>query len=165
MPPSIRSLWASSNPLERSGRTSSWERGQPLGLPLSFGGPYVGFLATRERYLRKMPGRICGETRDVERKRGFVLTLKTREQDIRRERATSNICTNQALCATAVTIYLAALGPEGLREVGLLNWRRSHQAADALTRLKGVSRRFSGTTFNEFVVGDGTQGQRRSCCT
>ncbi len=126
--------------------------GQPLGLPLSFGGPYVGFLATRERYLRKMPGRICGETRDVERKRGFVLTLKTREQDIRRERATSNICTNQALCATAVTIYLAALGPEGLREVGLLNWRRSHQAADALTRLKGVSRRFSGTTFNEFVV-------------
>ncbi len=126
--------------------------GQPLGLPLSFGGPYVGFLATRERYLRKMPGRVCGETRDVDGKRGFVLTLKTREQDIRRERATSNICTNQALCATAVTVYLAALGPEGLREVGLLNWSRSHRAADGLMGLDGVSRRFAGTTFNEFVV-------------
>ncbi|MDA0748205.1 MAG: aminomethyl-transferring glycine dehydrogenase subunit GcvPA [bacterium] len=126
--------------------------GQPLGLSLSYGGPYVGFFATREAHVRKMPGRVCGQTTDVDGKRGFVLTLQTREQHIRRERATSNICTNQTLCATAATIYLAAVGPEGLREVGLLNWNRSHRAVQGLSALADVSRVFTGETFNEFVL-------------
>ena len=126
--------------------------GQPLGLPLAYGGPYVGFFTSRDAHLRKMPGRICGQTTDVDGKRGFVLTLQTREQHIRRDKATSNICTNQTLCATATTVYLAAVGPQGLREVGELNWNRSHQALDGLTALDGVSSKFSGSTFNEFVV-------------
>jgi glycine dehydrogenase subunit 1 len=126
--------------------------GQPLGLPLSYGGPYVGFFTTRDEHVRKMPGRICGQTTDVDGKRGFVLTLQTREQHIRREKATSNICTNQTLCATAVTVYLASLGPHGLREVGELNWARCHQAIDALLGLEGVSLKFGGPTFNEFVL-------------
>jgi len=126
--------------------------GQPLGLPLAYGGPYVGFFTSRDEHLRKMPGRICGQTTDVDGKRGFVLTLQTREQHIRREKATSNICTNQTLCATAVTVYLAALGPQGMRYVGELNWNRSHQALDGLLALDGVSSKFSGPVFNEFVV-------------
>ena len=126
--------------------------GQPLGLLLSFGGPYVGFFATREAHVRKMPGRIVGQTTDVDGKRGYVLTLKTREQDIRRERATSNICTNQTLCATAVTVFLSSLGPQGLGEAAALNWAHSHQAADALATLDGVSLPFDGAFFNEFVV-------------
>ena len=126
--------------------------GQPLGLPLAYGGPYVGFFATREQYVRRMPGRVCGQTTDVDGKRGFVLTLQTREQHIRRERAMSNICTNQTLCATAATVYLSALGPQGLREVGLLNWNRSHRAAEGLNALDGVGLKFSGATFNEFAV-------------
>ncbi len=126
--------------------------GQPLGLPLSFGGPYVGFFATREAHVRKMPGRIVGQTTDVDGKRGYVLTLKTREQDIRREKATSNICTNQTLCATAVTVFLSALGPEGLGEAAALNWARSHEAADALAAIDGVEAAFDGPFFNEFVV-------------
>jgi glycine dehydrogenase subunit 1 len=126
--------------------------GQPLGLPLAYGGPYVGFFTSRNEHLRKMPGRICGQTKDVDGKRGFVLTLQTREQHIRREKATSNICTNQTLCATATTVYLAALGPEGFREVAELNWNRSHQALDALSSIDGLSPKFSGPTFNEFVL-------------
>lgn len=126
--------------------------GQPLGLPLSYGGPYVGFFASREAHVRKMPGRICGETTDLEGKRGFVLTLQTREQHIRRERATSNICTNQTLCATAITVYLASVGPQGFREVGELNWHQSHRALHALTALDGVRQKFSGAVFNEFVL-------------
>ena len=126
--------------------------GQPLGLPLSYGGPYVGFFTTREEHVRKMPGRICGQTTDVDGKRGFVLTLQTREQHIRRERATSNICTNQTLCATAVTVFLAALGPQGLREVGALNWQQSHRALNAILAQNGASQTFSGPFFNEFVV-------------
>ncbi len=126
--------------------------GQPLGLPLSYGGPYVGFFASREDHVRKMPGRICGETTDVDGTRGFVLTLQTREQHIRRERATSNICTNQTLCATAATVYLAALGPQGFREAGELNWHQSHRALQGLTALGHVRQKFSGAIFNEFVV-------------
>ncbi len=126
--------------------------GQPLGLPLSYGGPYVGMFATREQHVRRMPGRVVGQTTDSDGKRGFVMTLQTREQHIRRERATSNICTNQTLCATAATVYLASLGPNGLREVGMLNWNRSHEAASALCEIDGLSLRFSGASFNEFVV-------------
>ena len=126
--------------------------GQPLGLPLAYGGPYVGFFTTREEHLRKMPGRICGQTTDVDGKRGFVLTLQTREQHIRRDKATSNICTNQTLCATAVTVFLAALGPHGMREVGELNWNRAHSALDGLSTIDGVSSKFSGPVFNEFVL-------------
>jgi glycine dehydrogenase subunit 1 len=126
--------------------------GQPLGLPLSYGGPYVGFFASRESHVRKMPGRICGQTTDVDGKRGFVLTLQTREQHIRRERATSNICTNQTLCATAATVYLSSVGPQGFREVGELNWHQSHRALQALTSLDGVRQKFSGAVFNEFVL-------------
>ena len=126
--------------------------GQPLGLPLSYGGPYVGFFASRESHVRKMPGRICGQTTDVDGKRGFVLTLQTREQHIRRERATSNICTNQTLCATAATVYLSSVGPQGFREVGELNWHQSHRALQALTALDGVRQKFSGPIFNEFVL-------------
>ena len=126
--------------------------GQPLGLPLSYGGPYVGFFASRDSHVRKMPGRICGETIDVDGKRGFVLTLQTREQHIRRERATSNICTNQTLCATAATVYLSSVGPQGFREVGELNWHQSHRALQTLTALDSVRQKFSGPIFNEFVL-------------
>ena len=126
--------------------------GQPLGLPLSYGGPYVGMFSTREQHIRRMPGRVVGQTTDVDGRRGFVMTLQTREQHIRRERATSNICTNQTLCATAATVYLASIGPDGLREVGMLNWNRSHDAAAALCEIEGLSVKFSGASFNEFVV-------------
>ena len=126
--------------------------GQPLGLPLSFGGPYLGFFASRTTYIRGMPGRIVGETVDGRERRGYVLTLQTREQHIRRERATSNICSNQALCALRATVYLAALGPQGLREVAELNWARSHRAAAALSEVPGVELAFGGPFFNEFVL-------------
>jgi glycine dehydrogenase subunit 1 len=125
--------------------------GQPLGLPLSFGGPYVGFFTTRQSHIRRMPGRIVGQTTDVNGKRAFVLTLKTREQDIRRDKATSNICTNQTLCGTAVTVYLSALGPKGLEEVGAVSWSRAHRAREGLSSLPGVESPFEGAFFNEFV--------------
>ena len=98
---------------------------QSFGLPVSYGGPYAGFFATREKFLRQMPGRVAGETIDRTGRRSFVLTLSTREQHIRRERATSNICTNQGLCALAVTVYLAVMGKQGLRELALLNLRKA----------------------------------------
>ncbi len=125
--------------------------GQPLGLPLSFGGPYVGFFTARQEHTRKMPGRIVGQTTDLNGKRAYVLTLKTREQDIRRDKATSNICTNQTLCGTAVTVYLSALGPRGLAEVGALNWSRAHSAQEGLLSIPGVTTPFDGHFFNEFV--------------
>ena len=126
--------------------------GQSLGLPLSFGGPYLGFMACRKEYLRQMPGRIAGQTVDKEGRRGFVLTLSTREQHIRRERATSNICTNQALCALRATMFMESLGKQGLRELAWQNAQKAAYAADRLAAVRGVKRKFSGPVFNEFVV-------------
>jgi glycine dehydrogenase subunit 1 len=134
-----------------SGADIAVAEGQSFGLPVSYGGPGVGLFATRERYLRSMPGRIVGETVDAEGRRGFVLTLATREQHIRRERATSNICTNQGLCALAVTVYLSLLGRHGLRRLADANYRLAHATAARL-EAAGVSRLFEGTFFNEFVV-------------
>lgn len=126
--------------------------GQAFGNPVSFGGPYLGLYATREKYLRQMPGRLAGEARDVDGKRGFVLTLSTREQHIRRGKATSNICTNQGLCALAATIHLALLGRRGLGAVARLNHARAEYAKKTLTSIAGVRLAFTGPTFNEFVV-------------
>ncbi len=126
--------------------------GQSLGSPMSFGGPYLGILACREQFVRRMPGRIAGETVDRRGKRCFVLTLQTREQHIRREKATSNICTNQGLFALRAAVYLAALGPQGLRETAELCLRRSHYAAEKLATDNGFERVFAAPTFKEFVV-------------
>ena len=126
--------------------------GQSFGLPMSFGGPYVGFFATREKYLRQMPGRLAGETKDQNDKRAYVLTLSTREQHIRRERATSNICTNQSLCALAATIFLSTLGKQGLREMAALNVRKAHYLKNRLTHISGFDIKFGTNTFNEFVL-------------
>ncbi|MBC7220675.1 aminomethyl-transferring glycine dehydrogenase subunit GcvPA [Candidatus Bipolaricaulota bacterium] len=126
--------------------------GQPLGNPVSFGGPLLGFLATRMAYLRRMPGRVSGRTQDREGKAGYVMTFQTREQHIRREGATSNICTNSALCALAATVYLAALGPAGLRRVALLAYERAHALADRIAALPGYGMEFSGPFFHEFAV-------------
>ena len=125
--------------------------GQSFGLPVSFGGPYLGFMACAEEFLRQFPGRIAGQTKDVDGRTGYVLTLSTREQHIRRERATSNICTNQAWCALRATIFLATVGREGLREMGLQNIRKAHYAREKLLEIKGVKGRFGGPAFNEFV--------------
>jgi len=127
--------------------------GQSLGNPLSFGGPYLGFMACKKEYLRQMPGRITGQTTDTEGKRGFVLTLATREQHIRRERATSNICSNQALCALRATIFMETMGKQGLRELARQNAQKTAYAADRLAAVPGVKRRFTGAVFNEFVIG------------
>ncbi|MBU4494516.1 MAG: aminomethyl-transferring glycine dehydrogenase subunit GcvPA [Acidobacteria bacterium] len=125
---------------------------QSFGMPLSFGGPYLGFMACAEQYLRQFPGRIAGETKDVDGKRGFVLTLSTREQHIRRERATSNICTNQAWCAVRAAIFMETLGAEGMREMARQNMQKARYALDRLTDISGVEARFSGPVFNEFVL-------------
>ena len=125
--------------------------GQGLGVGLQFGGPYVGLFATREKYVRQMPGRLAGETVDAEGKRGFVLTLSTREQHIRREKATSNICTNSGLCALAFTIHLSLLGEAGLRKLAALNHARAVQTAERLARVPGV-KLLNGPFFNEFTV-------------
>ncbi|MBI2059033.1 MAG: aminomethyl-transferring glycine dehydrogenase subunit GcvPA [Nitrospirae bacterium] len=123
-----------------------------LGLPLSFGGPYVGFLGTRKEFVRDMPGRLIGASIDKTGKRAFVITLATREQHIRRARATSNICTNQTLCAIAATVHLALLGPHGLRELAELNHRMASALRAAVTRKGGAAAVFNGPYFNEFVV-------------
>lgn len=125
--------------------------GQPLGLPPGFGGPLLGLFACREEHVRRMPGRVVGRTVDAEGRTAYCLTLQTREQHIRRGRATSNICTNEGLCALAAAVYLAALGPEGLREVALLSARKAHHLAELLAEA-GVERRFSGPFLSEFAV-------------
>lgn len=125
---------------------------QSFGVPVAFGGPYAGFMATREKFVRQMPGRLVGQTTDTEGRRGFVLTLVTREQFIRREKATSNICTSQSLCAIAATIYLCLLGKKGLRKLAEHNLSKAHYAAGRLASVPGVSLPFSAPFFNEFVV-------------
>ena len=126
--------------------------GQCLGNPLQYGGPYLGILACREEYLRKMPGRIVGQTTDKQGRRCWVLTLQTREQHIRRDKATSNICTNQGLLALRASIYLAAMGPSGLRQAAELSTRKAHYAADLLGHVHGLTLPFDGPFFKEFVV-------------
>ncbi len=125
--------------------------GQSIGVGLSFGGPYVGLLATRQKYLRQMPGRVCGETVDANGKRGFVLTLSTREQHIRREKATSNICTNSGLCSLAFTIHLSLLGEAGLMKLASINHANAVMLADALAGIKGVDV-LTPSFFNEFTI-------------
>jgi glycine dehydrogenase subunit 1 len=126
--------------------------GQCLGTPMGYGGPYLGILACRKEFVRQIPGRIVGETVDRHGNRCWVLTLQTREQHIRREKATSNICTNQGLFALRAAVYLAALGPAGLKETAELCLQKSHYAADRVTSLPGVSRRFDLPFFKEFAV-------------
>ena len=126
--------------------------GQSFGVPLSFGGPYVGLFATQEKYARQIPGRLVGEAYDKQGRRGFVLTLATREQHIRREKATSNICTNEGLIALAATVYLETLGKRGVQEVAYQSAQKAAFAAKEIGRLKGFSLPFSAPRFNEFVV-------------
>jgi glycine dehydrogenase subunit 1 len=121
---------------------------------MGFGGPHVGFLATRQKHVRQLPGRLAGQTEDVEGRRGFVLTLSTREQHIRRERATSNICTNQGLCLLMATIYLSLMGPHGLRRLAEMNLAKAEYAKSRVRATPGLALPHDGTPgFNEFVVG------------
>ena len=125
--------------------------GQSIGVGLNFGGPYVGLFATREKYVRQMPGRLCGETVDQDGRRGFVLTLSAREQHIRREKATSNICTNSGLCALAFSIHMTLLGEKGLTQLAKLNHARACEAAERLAKIPGV-RLVNDSFFNEFTL-------------
>jgi len=126
--------------------------GQPLGVPLSYGGPYLGLFACRAEFLRRVPGRLIGQTVDAEGRRGFCMTLQTREQHIRRERATSNICTNQGLLATRAAIYMAAVGQRGIRQIAELCLHKAHYAAERIAALPGYALRFDRPFFKEFVV-------------
>ncbi len=126
--------------------------GQPLGIPMSFGGPLLGFIAAREKLVRRMPGRIVSATRDVDGRPAYVLTLQTREQHIRREKATSNICTNQGLMATRATVYLSLLGERGFTELGRACFHAAHRLAERIESLEGYSVRFAAPFFREFVV-------------
>ena len=126
--------------------------GQPLGLPLGFGGPYLGFMATTNKYMRRLPGRIVGETVDSRGERAYVLSLQAREQHIRREKASSNICSNEALCALTAGLYMATMGPEGMKEAANQSMAKAHYLAEKLTALPGVSLKYSGPFFHEFVT-------------
>ncbi len=126
--------------------------GQCLGIPLNFGGPYLGLFSARQEFVRNIPGRLSGRSRDSKGRSGYVLTLQTREQHIRRERATSNICTNQALCALAATVYLSLLGNSGLEKIGRLCLSKAHYAASKISQLPGYKLKYSGPFFKEFVV-------------
>jgi len=126
--------------------------GQPLGIPMSFGGPYLGLFATKREYVRKMAGRLAGETVDTKGQRGYVLTLNTREQHIRRENATSNICTNQGLIALASTVYLSLIGKNGLKDLAKLNYHKAHYAAEKISTVPGFTVNPVQPFFNEFMV-------------
>ena len=126
--------------------------GQSLGLPLNYGGPYLGLLSCKKDFIRKIPGRLSGRTKDKNGNPGFVLTLQTREQHIKRDRATSNICTNQALCALAATIYMSLMGKSGLTKIGNLCFSKSHYAVKKITEIPGFSLKFKGPFFKEFVL-------------
>lgn len=125
---------------------------QPLGVPMSFGGPYLGYFATRNEYVRKIAGRIIGETVDKEGKRAYVMTLRPREQDIKREKASSNICTNQGLMALAACVYLSLMGKHGMRRVAELNYHKAHYAAERIAALPGYAVNRDKPFFNEFIV-------------
>jgi glycine dehydrogenase subunit 1 len=125
--------------------------GQSIGNGLNYGGPYVGLFAAKEKYVRQMPGRLCGETVDADGRRGWVLTLSTREQHIRREKATSNICTNSGLCALAFTVHLSLLGERGLNELAALNHAHAVLLSEKLAKAKGVSV-LTDAFFNEFAI-------------
>ncbi len=126
--------------------------GQPLGMPLSYGGPYLGFMATTNKHMRKLPGRIVGETVDSKGERAYVLSLQAREQHIRREKASSNICSNQALCALTAGLYMSALGPSGMAQAAKLSMSKAHYLAKQLTAIDGVELKYRGDYFHEFVT-------------
>ena len=140
------------NPPGYCGADIACGEAQSLGLPVSFGGPYLGFFTTKESFMRHMPGRLVGQTRDTEGRTGYVNTLSTREQHIRREKATSNICTNQAWCAMTAGIYMSMMGKQGLRETALQNIRKSAYLKSRVSCIHGYRIRFETPTFNEFVV-------------
>ena len=125
---------------------------QPLGIPLSFGGPFLGFMATTNKHMRKLPGRIVGETVDTEGRRAFCLALQAREQHIRREKASSNICSNQALCALTAGVYVSAMGPVGMAQAAKQSMAKAHYLANELCKIPGVSLAFTGDYFHEFVT-------------